>query len=188
MHQFEPFFGWLDFYSHESDPLSPFHEVEHNQFFFDRQVYDYLAHPLWDTIGSEGLLVKILFADYEEGYAVIELFGVWNDLLQNDWRLLVENCLEILRMEGIQRFVFIGENILNIYLDADDYYQAFQEELEEGWMAFIGIREHVIQELERYGIGQYFFWSPALTELRWRKLKPPQIVALVEESMRRILR
>lgn len=186
MHHIEPFYGWLDLYSDENDPLSPFHGEEHSEFWYNRQVYDYLAHPYWDTIGSEGLLVKILYCDYDTGYAVIELFGVWNDLIQNDFRLLVDNCLEWLRSNGVSRFILITENVLNIYVEADDYYQAFQDDLEEGWMALVGLREHVMAELEKYQIGRFFFWSPILQELKWRKSKPHLLLAIVEESMRRM--
>ena len=79
MHTVEPYYGWLKFYQNETDEYSPFHDVEHNEFFYDRQVYQYLAHPQWDSIESESLLVKILYANYEHGYAIIEFLGVWND-------------------------------------------------------------------------------------------------------------
>lgn len=187
MQDLEPFFGWLKLYDPEADEKSPFYGVEHSQFHFDRGVYEYLAHPLWEDFGSDGLLTKILYADYDEGFAILEMFGVWNDLLQNDYKLLAENCLTVLVDQGIQRFILIMENVLNIYLDADDYYDAMQDELEDGWICTLRTRPHVQTELNQFGIAQYFYYSPALDALHWRKLKPWQLYAEVSDQMRRVL-
>lgn len=187
MQDIEPFYGWLGHYQNEQDPYSPFHEVEHNEFFYDRSVYNYLAHPLWDHIESESLLIKILYADYDRGFAVIELFGVWNDLFENDFKLLCENCLDILVDNGINKLIFIAENILSIYVDEDDYYQALHENIEDGWLCLIRPREHVREDLLEYHLDQYFFWSEQLDQIQWRKLKPWQLFLRVEEKMSRIL-
>lgn len=181
MHNIEPFYGWLKHYDPEADHRSPFYGVVHNAFFFDRQVHEYLAHPLWESIGSEGLLVKLLYVDYDRGFAVLEMFGVWNDLLENDFKLFIENCLSRMIQEGISRFVLVMENVLNIYLEADDYYQEITEMLGEGgWICLLRTREHVLRELSAYGIDAYFYWAEGLDELRWRKLKPWQLLTLIE--------
>lgn len=177
----EPFYGWLHLYSHERDPRSPFHEVEHNLFHYDRSVNAIPAHPLWDDIASESLLVKILYADYAQGYAIIELFGEWNDLYDNDFKLLAENCLTYLIDQGIDKFILICENVFHIYLEADDYYQALQEELENGWICALRLRDEVREDMIQYGIAPYFYWNPELDALPWRRLKPQQLFALVCE-------
>lgn len=187
MHQIEPHFGWLKYYQNELDPNSPFQAVEHNEFFFDRQVYDYLAHPLWDSIESESLLVKILFADYQAGFAIVELFGVWNDLLENDYRVLYENCLQFLVEAGITRIVLIAENILNVYVDANDYYEAVQDELEDGWICLLRAREHVLRELEEFDLLGYFYTSMELDDIAWRKLKPWELFRLIDARMQLLL-
>ena len=187
MHDVEPHYGWLKFYSNEQDPNSPFHEVVHNLFEFDRAVYNYAAHPLWEYIESESLLVKILYANYEQGYAIVEFLGEWNDLFENDYRLLAENCLTYLIDAGINKFVFICENVFHIYLDADDYYEAVQEELEDGWICLLRAREHVQRELREYNIDSYFYWSAELDALPWRKLKPTQLFEIVERTRGRLL-
>ena len=146
LHYIEPFYGWLEIYGHDKDPHSPFHEVEHNLFYFDRSVNNIPAHPLWDNFGSESLLLKILFVDYEVGYAIIELFGEWNDLYENDYKLLAENCLTYLLDCGINKFILICENVFHAYFEADDYYDALQEELEEGWIALVKPRQNVLEE------------------------------------------
>ncbi len=186
MHEVEPHYGWLKYYTNEDDPNSPFQDVVHNELFYDRQVYQYLAHPLWDSIGSEGLLVKILAADYEKSYAIIELFGVWNDLLENDFRLLLENCLEPLLAAGIQRFVLVLENVLNIYLDSDDYYEALQEALEDGWVCLLRAREHVRREITEHQLDAYFFWSDDIDALPWRKTTPVKLYQAVQSRMLRL--
>lgn len=187
MHEIEPFYGWLALYSNDADPNSPFQDAAHNAFEFDKGVYEYLAHPLWDEFGSDGLLVKILFADYDGGFAILEFFGVWNDLIQNDYRIFSENVLTYLIDAGIDKFIFIMENVLNIYLDADDYYDAVQEELQDGWICMLKPREHVVQEIETYDIGRFFFWSEDFDTLNWRKLKPWELFALVHSKMTKLL-
>lgn len=183
----EPFYGWLELYSHERDDRSPFHRVEHNQFYYDRSINDIPAHPLWDDFGSESLLLKILFADYQQGYAIIELFGEWNDLFDNDFKLLAENCLTYLIDEGINKFILICENVFHAYPETDDYYQALQEELEDGWLCAMRLREHVREEMESYGIVDYFYTNPLLDDLAWRRLKPPQLFKLVQSRMPHLL-
>lgn len=183
----EPFYGWLGIYNHEIDERSPYHGIEHNQFYYDRSINTIPAHPLWDEIGSESLLIKILFADYEQGFAIIELFGEWNDLFENDFKLLAENCFTYLIDHGIQKFILVCENVFHIYLDTDDYYQALAEELEDGWICTLRLRDEIQEEIEQYGISGYFYWSPLLDELPWRRLKPYQIYQLVENRMGKVL-
>lgn len=188
LHDIEPFYGWLDLYNHEEDAQSPFHDVQHNQFYYDRSVNRIPAHPLWDSIGSESLLVKIQYADYHEGYAVLELFGEWNDLFDNDYKLLAENCLTYLIDEGINRIILICENVFNIYLESDDYYEALQEELGDGWISLLRPRESVYEEMEEYNIAPYFFHSPVLDDLNWRTMKPPKLFEAMKARMPKLLR
>ena len=184
----EPFYGWLELYSHEEDVYSPFHEVEHNLFYYDRSINHIPAHPLWDHIGSESLLVKILYANYDQGYAIIELFGEWNDLFDNDFKLLAENCLTYLMDNRINKFILICENVFNIYLEADDYYQAMEEELEEGWICTLRLRESVKEEMQAYGIAPYFYWNTELDAISWRKLKPFQLFQLIDTRLKMVLK
>ncbi|MEO0898513.1 MAG: hypothetical protein AAFY71_19020 [Bacteroidota bacterium] len=187
LHHIEPFYGWLSWYNHEMDENSPFHEEEHNLFFFDKSINNIPAHPLWDDFGSESLLVKIQFADYKEGYAILEMFGEWNDLYDNDFKLLSENVLGLLIDAGIDKFILIAENVFHAYLDADDYYAAMQEELGDGWISMLRPREGVKEDMEEYGIDQYFYFNPVIDEIPWRKLKPFQLYFLVQDRMQRML-
>jgi len=157
-------------------------------FYYDRSVNQMPAHPLWDTIGSESLLIKILYAQYDEGYAIIELFGEWNDLYENDYKLLAENCLTYLLDCGINKFILICENVFHAYFETDDYYDALQEELEEGWIALVKPRQTVIEELDAYNLTHYFYQSPLLDNLQWRKLKPFQLFELIESRVTKLLK
>ncbi len=183
----EPFFGWLAEYSHDQDNRSPFHEVEHNLFEYDRRIYNIPAHPFWDDFGSESLLVKILYADYREGFAILELFGEWNDLFDNDFKLLAENCLTYLIDHGIRQFILICENVFHGYFQSDDYYQALQDELEDGWICAIRLREELQEEMVRYGINGYVFWSPYLDDVVWRKTKPQQLYRFVTSRLQNLI-
>lgn len=187
LHHIEPFYGWLALYNHEMDERSPFHQVEHNLFYYDRSINNIPAHPLWDHIGSESLLVKILYADYYKGYAIIELFGEWNDLFDNDYKLFAENCLTYLIDNNINKFILICENVFHIYLDSDDYYQALQEELGDGWICTVRLRKHIIEEMQDYQIHQYFYWSPFIDELSWRKIRPHMLYNVVSDRISRAL-
>lgn len=183
----EPFYGWLPLYSHERDSNSPFHAVDHNLFQFDRSINRIPAHPLWDDFGSESLLVKILFANYQEGYAILELFGEWNDLYDNDFKLLSENCLALLVEHGITRFILICENVFHGYFESDDYYEAMQEQLEDGWLVAMRLRPGMQEEMMEYGINSYFFWSPLLDQLLWRKMKPAKLFREVSKRLENLI-
>jgi hypothetical protein len=178
-----PFGGWLHWYNPVADSHSPFQPPGEDE----RYIYTFRAHPAWDSIDSESLLLKILYADYSNGYAVIELLGEWNDLFENDFRLLVQNCLEVLEQAGITRFVLICENVFQAYFQDTEYYEAFQDVLmeNEGWIFLLRIRNDVLQELNRYGLDQYFYWSEELQYIAWRKLHPAKLFQLVNRVVNR---
>ena len=73
MHLIEPFYLWRTDYIASEDPLSPFYEREYSEFEFQNSVYDFYIHPQWDTMGSPTLFIKILFVEYDEQFAIIEL-------------------------------------------------------------------------------------------------------------------
>ncbi|HNL37891.1 MAG TPA: hypothetical protein PKH43_02120, partial [Saprospiraceae bacterium] len=91
MHNIEPFFRWRDFYTAEEDERSPFFGRTYSEFEFSHRLYNYYLHPQWDEFGSSTLYGKILYADYDEQYALIELIGEWNDTLHDDIMYLKRN-------------------------------------------------------------------------------------------------
>ena len=104
MHDLEPHFAWLNQYSAADDQRSPFYQREYSEFYFDKTVYNYLIHPQWDQFGSNTLYIKILFADYQDKFAIIEMIGEWNDALYNDIMTLKREVLELMMAEGINKF------------------------------------------------------------------------------------
>lgn len=187
MHEIEPFYRWRDDYVAAEDDRSPFYQTEYNEFEFDKQIYNYLIHPQWDFFGSNTLYLKILFVDYDRSYAIIELIGEWNDAIDNDIMTLKREIIESIINEGIDKFILIGENVLNFHSSDDCYYEEWFQEVEDGWIAGVNFREHVIDEFRQNNIDYYINFGGDLDNLNWRQLKPIQLFKRVEEQLMRRL-
>lgn len=189
MHDIEPFWNWRHKYTAEEDARSPFFGAEHSEMYFTNAVYDHLIHPQWDAFGSSTLYMKLLFADYEEGSAIIELIGEWNDLLHNDVMALKRNIVEEMMAQGISRFVLIGENVLNFHSSDEEYYSEWFEEANDagGWIALLNFRPHVVEDLQAANIDQYFLLGGQLNALEWRTWEPETLLEKVEGLVMRRL-
>ncbi|MND34930.1 hypothetical protein D3C80_255570 [compost metagenome] len=183
MHELEPYYNWRDYYVASEDKLSPFYNREYSEFYFDKTVYNYYIHPQWDFFGSNTLYLKVLFADYTAGYSIIEFIGEWNDCINNDIMLLKREVLEDMMAEGINKFILIGENVLNFHGSDDSYYEEWYQEVEDGWIALINFREHVLQEMVSNNLDYYLNLGGELDELGWRTLKPMQLFKKVDNMM-----
>ena len=183
MHDIEPYYRWRDNYIASEDALSPFFETNYNEFEFDKQIYNYLIHPQWDFFGSQTLYLKVLYTDYDKGYSIIELMGEWNDALHNDIMTLKREIIDLMVIEGINKFILIGENVLNFHSSDDCYYEEWFQDLEDGWIAAINFREHVISEFKRNNIDYYINFGGNLDDLQWRSLKPIQFFKLIESEL-----
>jgi hypothetical protein len=186
MHTLEPFYNWRHLYISETDERSPFFQREYSEFEFSQTIYNYYIHPQWDDFGSRTLYLKVLIADYEEGFAVIELIGEWNDAIENDIMELKREVLEKFMTQGIYRFILIGENVLNFHSDILDYYEELDEELREenGWIACLNLPPSTRLEFVRAKINRYL----SLLELYdWRTYTPFHLLAKLEAmGVRRI--
>lgn len=182
MHDIEPYFGWLDDYDSGEDDSSPFYGEEYSEFYFSNTVYNYYIHPRWDNFGSNTLYLKILFADYDNNFAVVELIGEWNDCIYDDFTTLKRNVLEPLFDKGIYKFVLICENVLNFHGGDTDYYEEMYEELAEqdGWMCIINAPDHVIDEMNSSDLSQFVHYLKPLSELNWRPYKAEHLVYKIE--------
>lgn len=149
--------------------------------YFTDQIYDHYIHPQWDNIGSPTLFIKLLFADYEDGYAIIELIGEWNDCIHNDIMTLKRDIVELLMQEGISKFILIGENVLNFHSSDDLYYEEWFEDAEDagGWIALLNFREHVLSDFQDANIDSYFVLGGQLQELSWRTYSPMQLFSKI---------
>lgn len=173
MHDLEPHWGWRRYYTAETDEYSPFYGREYSEFEFSERVYDHYIHPQWDHIGSETLFVKLIFADYDEHFAVLELIGEWNDCLHNDVMHLKRNVVDRLLRHGIDKFILVGENVLNFHASDDSYYEEWVDDLEEsGWLAMVNFAPHVMREFGDFDIDSFFLSGGDLEFESWRTLSP----------------
>ena len=185
MHTLEPFYNWQHRYNAEEDDRSPFFGTEHSEFEFINSVYDHVIHPQWDEFGSRTLYLKTLFVDYEEGYAIIEMIGEWNDLLYNDVMLLKRDVIEPMMSHGIVRFILIGENVLNHHPSDEEYYSEWFEEVSDadGWIALLNFREHVRNDLKAANIDRYFLLGGQLDMMDWRTFEPEDLYERVSAQV-----
>ena len=141
MHTIEPYYNWRHLYRASEDPQSPLFGYFNSEVHFTDQIFDHVIHPQWDSIGCETLYLKVLFVDYAVGYAIIEFFGEWNDAVHNDIMRIKRDLIDEMLPLGIDKFILIGENILNFHADETDYYDEWLEEVPDGWMAFVNLVE-----------------------------------------------
>jgi hypothetical protein len=188
MHEIEPFFNWRNFYTAETDKLSPFYRRKYSELYFTNTIYNYVIHPQWDEFGSPSLYTKILYVDYEQGYAILELIGEWNDAIHNDVMFLKREIVDVMLQHDVTKFILIGENVLNYHFDGDDYYDEWFQDVEEGWIAFLNFREHVLQEFTHNNIDYYINYGGELDTLPWRTSVPQKLFEFVESTLQKRLK
>ncbi|MEY2962977.1 MAG: hypothetical protein RL754_238 [Bacteroidota bacterium] len=187
MHTIEPFFNWRHLYQASEDSRSPFYGYFNSEVYFTDAIFDHVIHPQWDSIGCETLYIKVLYADYSEGYAIIELFGEWNDVLYNDVMRFKRDFIDPMIEEGLDKFILIGDNLLNFHADITDYYDEWLEDVQDGWMALLNIRPHVLREMSDYGIDAYFLMGGTLDDFSWRTKSPKQVYEAITKVANRRL-
>jgi hypothetical protein len=171
MHDIEPFYNWRHIYVSEEDERSPFYGRVYSEFQFSQTIYNYYIHPQWDDFGSRTLYMKVLMADYEEHYVIIELFGEWNDAIENDIMELKREVMDVFFAEGITKFILIAENVLNFHSGDKDYYEEWYEEVsdQEGWITCLDMPEQTENEFKRVKLTRYI----DLMKIEdWRIYKP----------------
>lgn len=183
MHNIEPFYNWRHMYIASEDELSPFFGRNYSEFEYTNAVYNYLIHPQWDEIGSATLYLKILFVNYDLGFAIIELIGEWNDALYNDIMFLKRNIADAMMARGITKFILIGENVFNFHASEDDYYQEWVEDLEDGWIVGLNFRDHVVREFKRAHIDYYLIFGGRFDRFDWRIFDPNQLFSVIEAQI-----
>lgn len=192
MHDIEPYYRWRDYYVASEDERSPFYGRTYSEFQFTQQVYNYFIHPQWDEFGSANLYIKILYADYEEGVAIIEMIGEWNDCIDNDIMYLKREVIDPMTEEGISKYVLICENVLNFHGSDDCYYEEWWEDIaeEDGWICFINTLDHVADEMQETFLQQYVNFGKNFNNINWRPHKPKAVVraidALVKGEVKRL--
>ncbi len=180
MQDLEPYYSWRDLYVSEEDEHSPFYGKEYSEFEYSNTIYNYYIHPQWDDFGSSTLYLKVLYADYDREFAILEFIGEWNDCLHNDIMLLKRDIIDVFLQHKINKFILIGENVLNYHASDDCYYQEWFEDLDDGWVAVVNFQEHVIKEIERNNLDYYLVSGGELANLNWRTYNPVQLFERVQ--------
>ena len=183
MHTIEPHYTWRNLYISSEDDRSPFFGKTYSEFEFTQHIYDHVIHPQWDYFGTPSLYLKVIFADYDEGYAIIEFLGEWNDCINNDIMFLKREIAEPLMENGVNKFILVGENVLNFHASDECYYEEWSEELEGGWIYMLNFREHVMSEFKHNGIDQHFTNLDTDYEMHWRTYRPNQLFQKIEQSI-----
>ena len=194
MHEIEPYYNWLSKYDSSDDERSPFFGKEYNYDLYSDTIYGYYIDPGWDFFGSETLYMKVLFADYDAGFIIIELIGEWNDAINNDIMHLKRNIIEHFGRQGIYQYILIGENVLNFHGSDDCYYEEWYEDVEEGapqenpgWIAMINFRDFVLEEFSNYNIDSFINFGGTLQISNWRTFTPEKLHQVVNNLiMKRI--
>ena len=187
MHELTPYENWTRYYESSKDPNSPFYGKEYDLNIFTDNIYGYYIDPAWDYIGSDTLYLKILYANYELNFCVIEMFGEWNDAINNDVMHLKRNIIDHLILQGINCFVVIGENVFNFHGSDDLYYEEWFEELDEGWIAAINFRDFVLEEFTRYNVDSYINYGGNLQIANWRTFPPRKLFEMISGLINRRL-
>ncbi|NCI49720.1 hypothetical protein GWC95_07290 [Sediminibacterium roseum] len=182
MHEIEPFYNWRHIYVSEEDKHSPFFGRTYSEFEFSQTVYNYYIHPQWDDFGSRTLYMKIIYADYELNFAVIELIGEWNDAIENDIMEMKREVMDILYNEGIYKYILIAENVLNFHSSDKEYYQEWYDEVSEqnGWIVALNMPEATQQDFKKKKLNYYI----ELTDLpEWRVYKPYHLFRKIDDAL-----
>ncbi|HRI29323.1 MAG TPA: hypothetical protein PK239_06835 [Chitinophagales bacterium] len=188
MHAIEPYYRWRDYYVASEDKKSPFYKRQYSEFEFSNTIYNFYIHPQWDDIGSETLYIKVIYADYAQNFAVIEMIGEWNDCISNDIMLLKRKVIDKMLRREIYKFIIIGENILNFHADEDCYYEEWYDEVcdQDGWIVAMNFREHVLAEMKSCNLQYYFNFGALFDLINWRTLQPLHLLASVEMTMNKL--
>ncbi len=180
MHDIEPYYNWRHIYVSEQDELSPFYGRVYSEFEFSQTVYNYYIHPQWDEFGSKTLFMKVLMADYDEHYAVIELIGEWNDAIENDIMELKREVIDVFMLGKINKFILIAENVLNFHSSDKEYYEEWYEEMmdDNGWVVILNMPEQTQYDFKKAKLNRYL----ELMEMdNWRIYKPFHLFKKIDE-------
>lgn len=186
MHEIEPYYNWRHLYAAEEDELSPFYGREYSEFEFSQTVYNYYIHPQWDEFGSRTLYMKVLYADYDVNYAIIELIGEWNDALENDIMQLKRSVIDLMIAKGIYKYILVTENVLNFHSSDREYYEEWCDDIREdgGWIVAVNMPESTQYDFKASRIDRYITF---MESGNWRTFQPQHFFQVVDNNMMRLL-
>ncbi len=184
MQDIEPFYNWQHLYIANEDDQSPFYKQEYNELEYTQTIYNYYIHPHWDFFGSRTLYMKVLYADYDQHFTIIELFGEWNDAIENDIMTLRREVTDEMYKKGITKYILIAENVLNFHSSDDSYYEEWAEQLEDdnGWVVLLNLPEQSAYDFKKARLTNYLNF---LEIAQWRTWLPDFLFQAVEGEMGR---
>lgn len=184
MQDIDPYDNWQYLYSSEEDKRSPFFGREYSQFEYTNTIYNFYIHPQWDEFGSRTLYLKVLMADYDLKYMIIELIGEWNDAIENDIMILKRDVIDVFLKEGITKFILIAENVLNFHSSDDSYYEEWFEDVSEnnGWIVMMNMPEASLHDFIQSRLNHFI---EILNYQDWRTLKPDVLFNQIDNILLR---
>jgi hypothetical protein len=187
MQNIEPYDNWQYIYTSENDERSPFYGREYNEFAFTQTVYNYYIHPQWDEFGSATLYLKVLMADYQEQYAIIEFIGEWNDAIENDVMRLKRDVIDEFESQGIIKYILITENVLNFHSSDDSYYEEWFDDVKDdgGWIVALNMPMQTQYDFKKAHLNNYV---ELISFVSWRTMKPDILFNQIDNILLRRLR
>ena len=99
--------------------------------------------------------------------------------------ILKRDIIDMMINDGINKFILIGENVLNYHYSDDCYYEEWFEDIEDGWISFMNFREHVLKEFQQANIDYYIVSGGKLNDLAWRTSTPQQLFDSIESLVQK---
>lgn len=182
MHNIEPFYNWRHLYTAEEDRQSPFYGRTYSEFEYSQTVYNYYIHPQWDEFGSKTLYLKVLFVDYYEKFAIIEMIGEWNDAIEDDIMTLKRDVIDTMFTEGITKYILITENVLNFHSGDKDYYEEWFEEVtdESGWIVALNMPEQTQYDFKKNKLN---YFIELFSIANWRIFTPQHLFEKIDGEL-----
>lgn len=159
------------------DKDSPFYGREYSELHYTDKIYNYYIHPQWDYFGSPTLYMKLLFVDYDDGYAIMEFIGEWNDCITNDIMFLKRDVADVLIEKGINKFILLCDNVLNFHGSDDCYYEEWWDDIKDagGWVCMVNSFDHVATEMKRTRLQYYTHFGAVFNDVNWHNKLPEMV-------------
>ncbi len=185
MQDIEPYYRWRDYYVAAEDKDSPFYGREYSELHYTDKIYNYYIHPQWDYFGSPTLYMKLLFVDYDDGYAIMEFIGEWNDCITNDIMFLKRDIADVLIEKGINKFILLCDNVLNFHGSDDCYYEEWWDDIKErgGWVCVINAFDHVSTEMKRTRLQYYIHFGIIFNDVSWHNKLPEMVFQEISDRL-----
>jgi hypothetical protein len=130
--------------------------------------------------------MKVLYADYDFNYVIIEMIGEWNDAIENDIMQLKRSVIDVMIAQDIYKFILITENVLNFHSSDDSYYEEWYEDIKDpgGWIVWLNLPEHSMHDFRQARLQRYVH---TMEYAAWRTNLPQHVFQHVDNNMLKLL-